>query len=297
MDARSDTSVRLKQLKVWTLMVATLVVGLLLAFGRWAGLYRTQMEFSYAAWGAVPAWWVLAIDYGVLLTMVAVLIQADRVEKLFSSTETLTWLGGICLFTAGLYHDRYGHRGPTIWGTSANGYGTFTEFLRKPSMANLPLLLSVWPMAYSLIVVPTSFVALMDWRWRFLRWQWIMHALFLVALTSSWIVFVLWPWNVRYESSWLAGSLFVLPALLITLALVRDFDRKIYWMNLIAAVWLLTALSPRFGGTGRGPVVMSVKEALRWIDHGYLVLLLADLLILGGSIGALFSRGDSDSRH
>jgi hypothetical protein len=288
---------RSRQLKVWTLMVATLVVGLLLAFGRWAGLYRTQMEFSYAAWGAVPAWWVLAIDYGVLLTMVAVLIHADRVEELFSSTETLTWLGGICLFTAGLYHDRYGHRGPTIWGTSANGYGTFTEFLRTASLANLPLLLSVWPMAYSLVVVPSSFVTIMGWKWRFLRWRWILHALFLLSLTSSWIVFVLWPWNVRYESSWLAGSLFVLPLLVVTLALVRDFDRKIYWMNLIAAVWLLTALSPRFGYTGRGPVVMSVKEALRWIDHGYLVLLLADLLILGGSIGTLFSRGDSDSRH
>ncbi len=288
---------RSKPLKVWTLMTATLVIGLLLAFGRWAGAYRAQMDFSNAAWGALPAWWVLAIDYGFLLTMVAVLIQADRVEKLFTSTEALTWLGGICLFTAGLYHDRYGHRGPTIWGTSANGYGTFTEFLRTASLANLPLLLSVWPMAYSLVVVPSSFATIMGWKWRFLRWRWILHALFLLTLTGSWIVFVLWPWNVRYESSWLAGSLFVLPALVVTLALVRDLDRQIYWMNLIAAVWLLTALSPRFGYTGRGPVVMSVKEALRWIDHGYLVLLLADLLILGGSIGALFSRGESDSRH
>jgi hypothetical protein len=284
--------VRSKQLKVWTLMVATLVIGLLLAFGRWAGEYRAQMEFSYAAWGAVPTWWVLAIEYGVLLTMVAALIQAGRVDELFSSKETLIWLGGICLFTAGLYHDRYGRRGPTIWGTSANGYGTFTEFLRNPSPANLPLLLSVWPMAYSLIVVSTSFVAIMGWKRPILRWRWILHALFLVTLTSSWIAFVLWPWNMRYESSWLAGSVVVLPVLIITLALVRDFDRRIDWMNLIAAVWLLTALSPRFLGTGRGPVVMSLKEAFRWIDHGYMLLLLADLLVLGGSIGTLFSDRD-----
>ncbi len=222
------------------------------------------------------------------------LIQADRVDGVFSSTETLTWLGGICLFTAGLYHDRYGHRGPTIWGTSVNGYGTFTEFLRKPSLANLPLLLSVWPMAYSLIVVPTSFVGVMGWKPWILRWRWILHALYLLTLTSSWIVFVLWPWNMRYESSWLAGSLVVLPVLVVTLALVRDFDRKIWWTNLIAAVWLLTALSPRFGSTGRGPTVMSVKEAIRWIDYGYLLLLLADLLVLGGSVSTLFSDHDRD---
>lgn len=289
MPANSEQSVRSKQLKVWTLMTATLVVGVLLAFGRWAGEYRTQMGLSYIAWGQFPVSWVLAIEFGVLITMVAAIIRADRVDALFSSTEMLTLLGAICVFTAGLYHDRYGHRAPPIWGTSVNGYGTFTEFLRRPFLGNLPILLSVWPMAYSAIAVSVSFVAVMGWKWPFLRWRWILPALFLGILTNAWIIFVLWPWNVAFDSSWLAGSLVVLPVLLITLVLVRDPERKIHWMNLIAAVWLLTALSPRFGAPGGPVVVMSLKESLRWIGYGYLLLVLGDVLVLGGSLGALFT--------
>ena len=289
MPATSEQAVRIKQLKVWTLMAATLVVGVLLAFGRWAGEYRTQMGLSYVAWGAFPVSWVLVIEYGVLITMVAAIIRAGRVDELFSSTETLTWLGAICVFTAGLYHDRYGHRAPPIWGTSVNGYGTFTEFLRRPLLAYLPLLLSVWPMAYGAIAVAVSFVTVMGWKSRFLRWQWILPALFLVTVTSTWIVFVLWPWNVAFDPSWLAGSLIVLPVLMVTLVLVRDAKYKIHWINLIAAVWLLTALSPRFGAVGGPVVVISLKESLRWMGYGYLLLVLGDLLVLGGSAVALFA--------
>ena len=95
------------------------------------------MGFGHVAWQAFPAGWVLAIEYGVLCSMVAAFIRADRVDTLFSSRATLVWLGGICLFTAGLYHDSRGHGGFLVWGGSVNGYGSFTEFLRKPSMAGL----------------------------------------------------------------------------------------------------------------------------------------------------------------
>ena len=167
-------------------MAVTLIVGLLLVFGRWAADDRIPMPFGRVAWHAFPAGWVLAIEYGVLVSMVAAIIRADRVDALFSSRETLTWLGGISWFTAGLYYD---YLGPM--------YGTFTEFLCKPSLSALPLLLSVWPMAYGVIVVSTSVVPVMGWQRPFLRWRWILHTLFLVAVTTSWIVLVLWPWNSR----------------------------------------------------------------------------------------------------
>ena len=275
-------------------MATTLVIGVLLAFGRWADANQLHMGLTYIVQGAFPPSWILVIEYGVLSSMVAAFIRADRVDRLYSSTDTLIWLGGICLFTAGLYHDAYGHRYFAIWGSSVNGYGTLTVFLHRPLLANLPLLLSVWPMGYAVIVVCTSFVALMGWRWSILRWRWILHALYLVGVTTSWIMLVLLPWNMKYDASWLGGSLIVLTAILIALAVVRDFDRKIQWMNLIAAVWLLTALSPRFGARP-GPIVGSVKDALRFISSGYQMLVLGDLLILGGCIAVLFSKAGGGS--
>ena len=79
-------------------MTATLILGVLLAFGRWASDDPTLMGFGSVAWRAFPAGWVLAIEYGVIVLMVAVLIRGDRVDELLSSPETLTWLGGIGLF-------------------------------------------------------------------------------------------------------------------------------------------------------------------------------------------------------
>ena len=107
MDAQSAPSVRLKQLKVWTLMAATFVIGLLLAFGRWASDDHTPIGFGHVVKGSLPAGWVLAIEYGVLVLMVTAVIRADRTDALFACAETLTWLGGIGLFTAGLYHNGY----------------------------------------------------------------------------------------------------------------------------------------------------------------------------------------------
>jgi hypothetical protein len=53
---------RSKQLKVWALMAAPLVVGLLLAFGRWASDGRTPIGFGHVVRGSFPAGWVLAIS-------------------------------------------------------------------------------------------------------------------------------------------------------------------------------------------------------------------------------------------
>ena len=43
-------------------MVATLIAGVLLAFGRWASDEQMPMPFGYVAWHAFPAGWVLAIE-------------------------------------------------------------------------------------------------------------------------------------------------------------------------------------------------------------------------------------------
>ncbi len=264
-------------------MAATLIVGLLLAFGRWASDVRTPIGFGQVVRGSLPAGWVLAIEYGMVVLMVAAVIRADRVAALFASAETLTWLGGIGLFAAGLYHDGY-HRG-RAWAATVNGYGTFTDFLDKPSLARLPLLLSVWPMAYSLIVVPTSFVAIMGWKRPFLRWRWVLHAAFLIGVTVSWIVFVLWPGNVKYEWRWLGGSLVVLPVLVVLVVVTRDPNRKRYSMNLIAAAWLAVALIPGFVNG----VNLSFHTGAPWTGLIFNPLILGDLLILVGAM-ALFAR-------
>ena len=70
-------------------MAATLILGVLLAFGRWASDDPTLMGFGPVAWNAFPAGWILAIEYGVIVSMVAAVIRADRVDALFSSAETL----------------------------------------------------------------------------------------------------------------------------------------------------------------------------------------------------------------
>jgi hypothetical protein len=279
MSKQAEQSSRAKQFKVWTVMAATLILGVLLAFGRWASDDPTLMGFGRVAWGAFPAGWVLAIEYALIVLMVAVLIRGDRVDELFSSPETLTWLGGIGLFTAGLYHDASNSAG--VWAVDVNGYGSFTEFLRWPTLFRLPLLLSVWPMAYGIIATITSFVAVMGWKRLIFRWRWILPALFLITVTSTWIMLVLWPWNLHGDSWWLAGSLLVLPMPVVALVLVRDPERKIHWLNLIAAGWLATALFPQldFGG-----VVLPMSEALARMHHGYRVLVLGDLLIALGSL-------------
>jgi hypothetical protein len=285
MNKQSERSSRAKQFKVWTVMAATLILGVLLAFGRWASDDPTLMGFGSVAWKAFPAGWVLAIEYGVIVLMVAVLIRGDRVDELLSSPETLTWLGGIGLFTAGLYHNPSSWA--AVWAVGVNGYGSLTEFVRLPSLLRLPLLLSAWPMVYGMIATTISFVAVMGWKRPIFRWRWVLPALFLVTVTSTWITLVLWPWNLRGDSRWLAGSLVVLPLLVVAVVLVRDPERKIHWMNLIASAWLATALFPQLDVGG---VVLPMSEGLARMHHGYGILVLGDLLVLSGSLAALFSR-------
>lgn len=149
-------------------MAATLVAGALLAFGRWASDDPLAMRFGPIARNAFPAGWILAIEYGVIFLMVVLVIRADRVDAFFSSEETLTWLGGIGLFTAALYHNP-GFSSGVVWGGKVNGYGTLTQFLERASFDSVPLLLSAWPMVYGLIVAMTSFLAIMAWNQRLLH--------------------------------------------------------------------------------------------------------------------------------
>ena len=286
MDAQSDPSVRLKQLKVWAFMAATLLVGLLLAFGRWASDDPPAIQFGPIARNAIPAGWVLTIEYGVIFLMVVLVIRADRVDALLSSKETLTWLGGIGLFTAALYHDP-GFRSAAVWGGSVYGYGTLTQYVRRPEFLLLPRLLSAWPMVYGLVITTTAFVIIMGWTLPFLRWRWILHAFFLFIVTVAWFTLEIWPWNLASESQWLAGSLAVLSMLVVAVAVVNDPERRIYWMNLIAAGWLATALFPQFDVGG---VVLPMSEALARMNHGYRILVLGDLLVLVGSLAALLAN-------
>ena len=294
MNKPSQQSVRIKQFKVWTVMAATFILGLLLAFGRWASDDPTLMGFTPVAWNAFPVGWILAIEYGLIVSMVAAVIRADRVDSLFSSAETLTWLGGIALFTAGLYHDNgirskfpWVIRSDVVWGGTVNGYGTITHVLSRASLDALPSLLSAWPMAYGLIAAATSFVTIMGWKRPFLLWRWILHALFLVAVTAAFIAVVIGNWNALKKPNWLDGSVVVLPILVVSLVVVRDPARKIQWMNLIAAAWLATALFPQLD---LGGVVLPISEGLARMQHGFRILVLGDLLLLGGSLAALFVK-------
>jgi hypothetical protein len=290
MNKQSGQSSRAKQFKVWTVMVATLVFGVLLAFGRWASDDLTQMGFGHVAWKAFPAGWVLAIEYGLIVVMVVTLIRADRIDSLLSSPETLTWLGGIGLFTAGLYHNPSSWA--AVWAVSVNGYGSLTEFMRMPSLFRLPLLLSAWPMVYGMFATATSFAAVMGWKRPIFRWRWIVPALFLFTVTSTWIALAFLVGNLQDDSIWLAASLVVFPALAVALVLVRDPERKVHWMDFIASAWLATALFPP---VGIGVSLLPISEAFERMHHGYRILVLGDLLILSGSFAALFSRNNEDS--
>ena len=279
---------RSKQIKVWALMATTLIAGALLAFGRWASDDPFAMHFGPIARNAFPAGWILTIEYGMIFLMVVLVIRTDHVDALLSSKETLTWLGGIGLFTAALYQNP-GFRTGVVWGGSVNGYGTLTEFVRRASFDSVPGSLLAWPMVYGLIAATTSFVAIMAWNRRLLRWRWILHALFLFVVTAAWFTLVIWSWNQANESSWLAGSIVVLPVLVVTLVMVHDPERRIHWMNLIAAAWLATALLPQFDV---GQVVLPMSEALDRMDHGFRILVLGELLVLLGSLAALLANGE-----
>jgi len=290
MAAESQESLRSKRLKVWTLMAATLIFGMLLAFGRWASDDPTLMGFSDVEWRAFPAGWVLSIEYGVIVFMVAALIRAERVDALFSSPVTLIWLGAILLYTAGLYHDhhfwRWGAGPVSVWAGSVNGYGSLTRFLKFPSFYMLPHVLAVWPMAYGIVAAITSFVTLMGWTRPFLRWRWILPALFLASATGAWIALFVWSYTKWNDSRWLGGSFVILPGLAVILVSVRDPERKIDWMNLLAAAWLAAALVPQ---PDIGGFILSIPDALARMHHGYRILVLGDLLLAAGSVAALLA--------
>jgi hypothetical protein len=304
MTTAPERSRRAKQFKVWSLMATTLIVGLLLWFGRWSSDPQLPMEFGRVAWGAFPAGWLLAIEYGVLCVMVAAIIHADRIDPFFASPETLIWLAGIGLFTAGLYHDNFyprffGFSAATgenrrIWGGSINGYGTVTEFWYKPSLSVIPQLLAVWPMIYGAIAVMISFVTIMGSKRAIFRWRWVLPALFLVTVSATWMVLCAMGTAPVTDSIWRVSSFLVCPAVLLSIVFVRDHERKILWMNLIAALWISVALIPNLNGVGAQHVI---ELARQFMGHGYRMIVLADLMIVGGSLILLFPKASAALRR
>ena len=100
----------------------------------------------------------------------------------------------------------------------------------------------------------------------------------------------LWPRNTRGDSRWLGGSFIVLPALVVALSFVRDPERKLQWMNLIAIVWITTAFFARY--QGKSPFVGTLKGALAPMTDGSM-LVLGNLLILVGSVSMLLARKEN----
>ncbi len=203
---------------------------------------------------------------------------------------TLIWLGSIGLFTAGLYHDhhllRWGAGPDSVWAGSVNGYGSLTWFPKYPSLYALPHLLAAWPMVFAIVAAITSFVTLMGPARPFLRWRWVLPALFLVAVPGTWIALYILGYTKSDGSLWLGGSFVILPALALILVLVRDPGRKIDWMNLLAAVWLASALVPQ---PNIGGYVLSIPDALARMHQGYRILVLGDLLLAAGSVAGLLA--------
>ena len=266
-------------------MTATLIVGVLLACGRWAGANQQALDLALANPKFLPAEWALAIEAGVLALMIGAAARARRLRGLLASRETLTWLGGICLLTAGFFRYNY-----VIWGAGMSMYGTLTSYLANPSISSLPVLLFAWAMVYGAIALATSFLAIMNWTRSSLRWQWIVLGVFLGSVTADELAlsFSYPAWGPH--SSWL--RMFVVPfsvlaALVATLGFVRNPKRKISWMNLIAAFSILPAAFP--GLTING-VPVPLSELLPSMGPGYVLLVLGDLLVLVGSIALLLSK-------
>ena len=285
MDAQSNPSVSLKQLKVWTLMAATLVVGILIAFGRWAGANRTALDLALAAPNSLPAEWALAIEAGVLAWMIAAAVRARRLRRLLASRESLIWLGAVFLLTAGFFRYQTG-----IWGANMSMYGMLSAYVATPSISGLPLLLFTREMPYGAIALVRSFSVISNGTRSSVRRCWIILALFLVVMTVGELSLSFLHAAPGPQSSWL--GLYVIPfsilaALATTVVFTHNPDRKLQLINLITAVSILPAAFP--GITVNG-VPAPISQVFPSLGPGYALLVLGEVLILVGSLALLLKN-------
>jgi hypothetical protein len=299
MQNESEQTPRAGQYKVWALLVATAVAAALLAYGRFMGDYRWELQLARTEPGALPAEWVMVIEGAVLALMIAAAARRRRIRLLFASAETMIWLAGVCLLTASLYHypanlqpahlTNHEFLIPSVFRRSIASL-PLVPFLIKLLIARLPILIFGWPMVYGAIAMVTSFVHIMGWKGPAVLWRWTLPALILVFATGVQMALTFWlvkPADGSNRLMLCALPCLVLAAVVATIGFVRDPSRKIQCINLIAGLLLLRAFYPQYN---RYEVALTFIETLRFTGQGYPLLVLGDLLLLAGSMTMLCTR-------
>jgi len=280
MGSGSTPLLRSGQFRLRALLVATAVVGVLLAIGRWAGANREALNLARASPGALRTEWALVLEAMALALLIAVAAGRHRLRTLFFSKEGMTFLGGVSMLTSGFF--RY-----WPWASNLGLYGCLTWNL---SLSGQPMFLAVWPMAYGAITAALSYFAIVAERTTASRWRWTAAALFLGFLALAEAAVLSWrgAWWPDL-STWITSVelyCLVVASLAATAGFVRDGDRKIWLINLIAAASLLSCLRPSVLIAG---VAVPPQDLIWSMGPGYWLLALGTLLILISSIALLWS--------
>jgi len=270
-------------------MAATAVVGVLLAIGRLAGDNRQALGLATAYSDALPTEWALVLEVMVLALIIAFAAGRHRLRLLFFSKEGMTFLGGVSMLTSGFFQYTYG---PLA--TNPGLYGFITWYL---PFYRLTVLLLAWPMPYGAITASLSSIAIVAERTTVYRWWWTVAALFLGIVALAKVVLLWWPWDL-WPGLWtqvtaLVVDCLVLASLAATVGLVRDGDRKIRLINLIAAASLIPSL---VRSVTYGNVAIPLQDVLgQSMGPGYWLLSLGAVLILISSIALLWSTRGTQS--
>ena len=264
MGFESTPLLRPGQYRLRALMAATAVVGVLLALGRWAGVNRPGARPRDSATGRV-------LDRVGLGARSHGPGYDDSVRgppasspRLFCSMEAMTLLGGVSMLTSGFF--RY-------WPWAGLGlYGCLTW---NPSLSGQPMFLAAWPMAYGAITTGLSTIAIVAERTISCRWRWTVAAAFLGILALAEAAVLSWhgAWwpDLSACITALVTYCLELASLAAAVGFVRDGDRKIWVINLIATAFLLPSLLPSVIVAG---VAVPPQDLIWSMGPGYWLLAL-----------------------
>jgi len=294
MGSESTPLLRTGQFRLRALLAATAVVGVLLAIARWAGANRHVRDLAGPGPGALPTQWALVVEAVALALLIAVAAGQHRLRLLFFSMEAMTFLGGVIMFTSGFF--AYVFR---RWIPNHSLYGNFGWSV---SPCGLLMLLSVWPMAFGAITTALSYVAIVAGRTSASRWRWTVTGLFLGGLAVAEMTLALrpsglwWPDRSTWMTSLIVSDL-VLASLAVIVGFVRDGDRKIRLMNLVAVAELIRFPLPGIMINGGAVPLTNVPWMRSWnFGPGYWLLWFGAVLILISSIALLWSTRGTRSR-
>jgi hypothetical protein len=266
---------------LWALMVATVICGLLLAFGRWLAIGREALELAWPEPDKpAPEWCLMAIALVVVL-MIVHAARRGALRTLLRSRESPVWYGGVLILTSAFFRFAYGY-----WGSNKNHYSII--LWNKPYFGR-PVVIISWPIAYGAIGAVMSYVSIVSGRPSAYRWRWALVGLFLAAIAAVQFVFISrgGGWSDDHASLVVAfgSTSLVVVSLAITAVCVRGDCRKAHLMDLIAALWLLPTLDPR---TSLSSYQDRLGYALRSAGPGYRMHALGTVLILAGALASLF---------